>query len=178
VAHPTDVLNAELVATGAEADRAMADERMRASRLSTQVEALSAEVMRADAARRDKERADADRGAERARADALQGRIEALEQRGGVDVTEVIRQAEAMVDSLREAQAGKVSALKAKRHRLATQIDGFAVRADQAIRPRLAAIHCALGSMSCRVNGTLHASRPSEKARGLVARLRAVWWGE
>jgi hypothetical protein len=36
-----------------------------------------------------------------------------------------------MVDNLREAHAGEVSALKTERHRLATQI-GFATRADQA----------------------------------------------
>ena len=126
-----DVLNAEMVEARAEAERAMADERMRAGRLSAQVEALSAEVMRADAAKRDKERAEADRDAERGRADALQG-SRRCRQRGGVDVTEAIRQAEAMVHSFREAQAGEVNALKAERHRLATQIDGFATRADQA----------------------------------------------
>jgi hypothetical protein len=110
-----DALNAEMVAAGAAADRAMADERMRADRLSAQVEALAAEVMRADAAGRDKERAEAGRDAERARADALHERIEALQEQlatrqEGVDATEAIRQAEAMVDSLREAHTGEISA--------------------------------------------------------------------
>ena len=91
---------------------------------------------------RDQERGRADKAeaataAERARADALRERIEALQEQlaahqEGVDATETIRQAEAMVDNLREAHAGEVSALKTERHRLATQIDGFAARADQA----------------------------------------------
>jgi hypothetical protein len=132
-----DELNAEMVVARAGVDRALAEERQRADRLSDQVEALSAEVMRADAAGRDKERAEADRDAERARADTLRDRNEALQEQlaarqEGVDATEAIRQAEAMVGSLREAHAGEVSALKAERHRLATQIDGFATRADQA----------------------------------------------
>jgi chromosome segregation ATPase len=80
-----DVLNAELVATGAEADRAMADERMRADRLNERVDALSADVARAEADRRVAEvradKAETAIAAERDRADAQRIAIDALQAR-------------------------------------------------------------------------------------------------
>ena len=169
-----DVLNAEMVEARAEADRAMADERMRA-----------------DAAGRDKERAEADRDAERARADALRERIEALQEQlaahqEGVDATEAIRQAEAMVDSLREAHAGEVGALKAERHRLATQIDGFAARADQAeertdsLRARVDVLQRERDTARAEAEeaaAELRQADEERRARGLLARLRAALRG-
>jgi chromosome segregation ATPase len=197
-----DALNAEMAATGAAADRAMADERMRADRLSAQVEALSAEVLRADAAGRDKERAEADRDAERARANALRERTEALQEQlaarpEGVDAAEAIRRAEAMVDSLREAHAGEVGALKAERHRLATQIDGFATRADQAeartdsLRGRVDVLQRERDTARADAERSgaeakeAHAeadamwqAEEARKARGRWTRLKAAWRGE
>jgi chromosome segregation ATPase len=149
-----DVANTR--AERAETDRA--EERQRADDLRERLIAMQEQLADAHAALqaaaeagaraeraeagRDQERGRADRAeaattAERARADALRERIEALQEQlaahqEGADATEAIRQAEAMVDSLREAHAGEVGALKAERHRLATQIDGFAARADQA----------------------------------------------
>ena len=179
------VLSAEMVVMRAEAERALAEERQRAGRLSEQVEALSAEVMRV-------ERAEADRDAERARADALRDRIEALQEQlaarhEGVDATEAIRQAEAMVDSLREAHTGEISALKTERHRLATQIDGFATRADQAearadsLRARVDVLQRERDAARAEAQDAAEALRQAEaarKARGLLARLRAAWRGE
>jgi chromosome segregation ATPase len=191
-----DAFNAELVVMRAEADRALAEERLRAERLNEQVEALSAEVMRADAAGRDKERAEAEREVERARADALRDRIEALQEQlavrqEGADATGAIRQAEAMVDGLREAHAGEVSALKAERHRLATQIDGFATRADQAeartdsLRARVDVLQRERDAARAEAQEVAQAAEAlrleeeeTRKARGLLARLRAAWRGE
>jgi chromosome segregation ATPase len=187
LADQTVALLSEAVARADRAEAVIAEERERAGRLSAQVEALSAEVMRADAAKRDKERAEADRDAERARADALQGRIEALqEQRSGMDVTEAIRQAEAMVHSFREAQAGEVNALKAERHRLATQIDGFATRADQAegrtdsLRARVDVLQRERDTAraeAAQAADELRRAEDARKGRGLVERLRAAWRG-
>jgi colicin import membrane protein len=77
-----DDLNAEMAVARAEADRAVAEERLRADQLSKQVEALSAEVLRAEkqtaAALGRAKRAEADRGAERARAEALRTSIDEL----------------------------------------------------------------------------------------------------
>jgi chromosome segregation ATPase len=172
-----------------EAERALTDERMRAHRLREQMEALSVEVMRADAAGRDKERAEAERDAERARADGLRDRIEALHEQlaarqEGLDRTEATRQAEAMVDHLREAHAGEVRALKAERLRLAAQIDGFADRADQAearsdsLRARVDVLQRERDTARAVAQEAAEALRRAEearRARGRWARLRAAW---
>jgi chromosome segregation ATPase len=129
--------------------------------------------------------------AERAWADAPRERIEALQEQlaahqEGVDATETIRQAEAMVDNLREAHAGEVSALKTERHRLATQIDGFAVRADQAeartdsLRARVDVLQRERDTARAAAQEAVDGLRQAEeerRARGLLARLRAAWRG-
>jgi hypothetical protein len=184
-------LNAKIVVARAEADQALAEERQRADRLNEQVETLSIEVIRAGAAGQDKELAKAERDAALARADAMRDRIEALQEQlvarpEGIDTTEVIRQAEAMVDSLREAHAGEVSALKTERHRLATQIDGFATRADQAeartdsLRARVDVLQRERDTARAEAQETAETLRLTEearKARGRWARLRAAWRG-
>jgi hypothetical protein len=111
--------------------------------------------------------------AERAWADAPRERIEALQEQlaahqVGVVATETIRQAGAMVDNLREAHAGEVSALKTGRHRLATQID-VSRRSGR-------------GSHRClraRVD-VLQRERNTARAagEGLLARLRAALRGQ
>ena len=146
---------------------------------------------------RDQERGRADKAeaaiaAERARAGALRERIEALQEQlavhqGGVDATETIRQAEAMVDNLREAHSDEVSALKAERHRLATQIDGFAARADQAeahtdsLRARVDVLQRERDTARAEAEeaaAELRRAEADRKARGLLARLRAAVRGQ
>ena len=104
----------------------------------------------------------------------------------GVDATETIRQAEAMVDSLREAHAGEVGAVKAERHRLATQIDGFATRADQAearadsLRARVDVLQRERDTARAEAEEAAAELRRDDarRARGLLARLRAALRGE
>jgi len=103
-----------------------------------------------------------------------------------MDVTEAIRQAEAMVHSFREAQAGEVNAIKAERHRLATQIDGFATRADQAegrtdsLRARVDVLQRERDTAraeAAQAADELRRAEDARKGRGLVERLRAAWRG-
>ena len=107
-------------------------------------------------------------------------------RKAGVDATETTRQAEAMVDNLREAHAGEVSALKTERHRLATQIDGFAARADQAeartdsLRARVDVLQRERDTARAAAQEAADGLRQAEeerRARGLLARLRAAWRG-
>ena len=204
-----DVANTR--AERAETDRA--EERQRADDLRDRLIAMQEQLADAHAAlqaaeeakaragraeqERDEERARAGRAeaataAERALADALRERIEALQeqlathQEGG-DAPEAIRQAEAMIDTLREAHAGEVGALKTERHRLATQIDGFAARADQAeartdsLRARVDVLQRERDTARAEAQEAAEALRQAEtdrKARGLLARLRAAVRGE
>jgi chromosome segregation ATPase len=182
-----DVLNAEMVSDRAEAESAIADERQRADRMSERVDALNAEIRQAEARAEgtdaDRRAAEARVEAERARADALRTTIDELKAAQAL-ADSALRQAEAMVDSLREAHAGEVGALKAERHRLATQIDGFATRADQA-EARTDSLR-ARADVLQRERDTAHAVSQAaavelrgveaeRRARGLLARLRAKW---
>jgi ParB family chromosome partitioning protein len=116
-----DELNAEMVATRAEADQALAEERERANRLNEQVEALSVEVVRtekqAEAVVGRAERAEADRDAERARAETLRAELElrladqgaAAEQarQRAQEAQEALSVAEAATDALRQDLADR-----------------------------------------------------------------------
>ena len=134
---------------------------------------------------------DAEIAEHRAAADHARARADAMRQlaarQEGVDATEAIRQAEAMVDSLREAHAGEVDALKAERHRLATQIDGFATRADQAeartdsLRARVDVLQRERDAARGEAKQAAEELRQAEgerRARGRWARLMAAWRGE
>ena len=178
-----DVLNAEMVADRAEADRAMADERQRADRSSERVDTLQAEIRQAEARAEgtdaDRRAAEARVEAERARADALRTTIDELKATQAL-AGDALRQAQ-------EAHSGEVSALKAERHRLATQIDGFATRADQAeartdsLRARVDVLQRERDTARAEAQEAameLRQAEAQQRARGLVARLRAVWRGE
>jgi hypothetical protein len=93
-----------------------------------------------------------------------------------------------MVDSLREAHAGEVGALKAERHRLVMQIDGFAIHADQAdartdsLRARVDVLQRERDTARAEAQETAmeRSGRlmPSGGRGGRWARLRAAWRGE
>ena len=171
-------LREQLDASNARAERAeadRADERMRADRLSAQVEALSIEVMRGDAAGRDKERAEAEgtpygTGSRRCRSSWPPVR------RGWTPPRRSARPRPWSTASARPMPARSVLSRQS-----ATDWRRRSTGSRHApIRPRLAPIACALGSMSCSVTGTPHALRPRRppwnSGRQRPSSGRGGWW--
>ena len=197
---------AEKQAMAATAQAELAEQRARADKAEQRAEQAEEDRRQTEAERQAAEaradRAEQGRDGERARADAMHDRFEALlNQLSGVDGAEAVRQAGVMVSGLLEAHAGEVNALKEERDRLAAQLGGFALRGDQAearakqAEVRIDQAEARTDSLRARVDvlqrerdtaraeavqaaEALRQAEAARQGRGLMARLRAAWRGE